>query len=88
MFAPFAEGRASCIPCCPTAKRITAHAVPCKCAKKAEAGKRRLRLEEYSNLGALKNLHFEKLSPQGRNGSQRQPAALQRGLRGRPEIRR
>ena len=34
-----------------------------------ESGKRRQRLEEYSNLGALKNLTFDKLSPQGRNGA-------------------
>jgi len=45
------------------------NAVPCKCGKKAEEGKRRLRLEEYSNLGALRNLTFDKLSPQGRNGA-------------------
>jgi DNA replication protein DnaC len=57
------------------------NAVPCKCAKKAETSKRHLRLEEYSNLGALRNLTFDKLSPQGRSGSsvsqQRFNAALE-----------
>ena len=43
--------------------------VPCRCAVTAEAGKRQLRLEEVSNLGALRSLTFDKLLRQGRNGA-------------------
>jgi DNA replication protein DnaC len=39
-------------------------AVPCDCA----ATGRRSNLEQYSNLGALKNYTFERLSPQGLSG--------------------
>jgi DNA replication protein DnaC len=42
--------------------------VPCHCTRKSGTEKRRSQLEQYSNMGALKNLTFEKLSPRGRSG--------------------
>jgi DNA replication protein DnaC len=66
---PLCRGAGFVHPLLPDGQTDYRNAVPCKCARKAEAGKRRLRLEEYSNLGALKNFTFDKLSPQGRNGA-------------------
>lgn len=56
-------------PLLPDGKTDYRNTVPCRCVKKTGDGKRRRRLEEYSNLGALKNFTFDKLSPQGRSGN-------------------
>ena len=55
-------------PLLPGGKADYSQVIPCRCTARMEAGKRRARLETYSNLGALKNFTFEKLSPQGRSG--------------------
>lgn len=56
-------------PLLPDGKTDYRNIIPCRCAAAVEAGKRHLRLEEVSNLGALRNLTFEKLLRQGRNGA-------------------
>ncbi len=43
-------------------------AVPCRCTRQMESDRRRGRLEQYSNLGALGELTFDTLSPLGRSG--------------------
>jgi DNA replication protein DnaC len=43
-------------------------AVPCLCTQHMESTRRRGRLEQYSNLGALSSLTFSQLSPLGRSG--------------------
>ncbi|MCL2141029.1 MAG: ATP-binding protein [Dehalococcoidia bacterium] len=45
------------------------NAVPCTCVKKGEHSRKRQRLEEFSNLGALRKATFDSLSPQGRSGN-------------------
>jgi DNA replication protein DnaC len=42
--------------------------IACQCARKSWAEKRRSQLESYSNLGALRNYTFDKLSPIGKSG--------------------
>ena len=56
-------------PLFPDGKTDYRNTMPCVCALKVEAGKRHLRLEELSNLGALRSLTFDKLLRQGRNGA-------------------
>jgi DNA replication protein DnaC len=43
--------------------------VPCECLLRAHAQRRVERLNEYSELGALRPLTFESLAPQGREGA-------------------
>ncbi len=44
--------------------------VACSCIRDEKDDKRRVKLEQYSNLGALKRFTFENLIPQGRSGHQ------------------
>ncbi len=46
--------------------------VPCRCVAESPDGERRIRLEKYSNLGALRHLTFESLRSEGREGSDRE----------------
>ena len=53
-------------------------AIPCQCTQQMENTRRRSHLEQYSNLGALGNLTFEQLSPQGRSGDPHSQQQFQR----------
>ena len=56
-------------PLLPSGKPDFSQVVACRCNRQAADSERRARLEQYSNLGALRHLTFDKLIPQGRSGA-------------------
>jgi DNA replication protein DnaC len=61
-------------------------AVPCRCTEQLESSRRRGRLEQYSNLGALASLTFDQLSPLGRSGNPLSQQQFQRACEAAQEF--
>ncbi|MDD5126756.1 MAG: ATP-binding protein [Dehalococcoidales bacterium] len=66
---PLCKGAGFVHPVLPSGKADYSLVVPCRCTQQNLDKDRQARLQQYSNLGSLRNSTFENLEPRGRSGS-------------------
>jgi DNA replication protein DnaC len=71
---PICKGAGIVHPRLPSGEPDYSRVVPCRCTKGELDSDRRIRLQQYSNLGSLTHFTFDNMEPQGKSGNPRSQA--------------
>ena len=66
---PVCKGAGFVYPLLPSGESDYTRVIPCRCIQKEQNKERKVRLQQYSNLGSLQHSTFGDMEPQGRSGN-------------------